>query len=336
VERAVSRPAEQMPVPDPVLEAAIAWQLRMGSGDATQADGAALNRWLSMHPDHRRAWRQLGELDAQFEAARGAAVRGVLARPRPARRLKKLGPLLGVLMLAGAALALVNREWPLADLGADYLTAVGQRQQVILPDGTVLDLNTRTAVDVRFDDRQRLLVLRRGEIHVRTAHPPGELRPFAVRTADGVLLPQGTRFTVRRDDDATRLAVYESAVEARPGYCAPAPAACALARRVGQGGAVSMRPDGVSDAAAADPDADAWRDGMLVVQNRPLAEVVAELARYRFGPITLKPEAAGVRLTGTVPLDDIDRSLAMLTRGLPVRIRNYAGLWLEVGAASGN
>ncbi|MDX3906713.1 MAG: FecR domain-containing protein [Pigmentiphaga sp.] len=320
----------QVPVSDDVLDMAIDWQLRMGSGDATDSDRAALKQWLAEHPNHRRAWQQLGELEAGLEAVRGRAVRQVLARPRGRRVLKKAGPLLGVLLLAAAVLALADRELPLADLGADYRTAVGQRQHVVLSDGTKLDLNTRTAVDVRFDAEQRLVVLRRGEIHVRTGHSPGERRPLVVRTDDGALLPEGTRFTVRRDDGVTRLAVYESAVQARPRVCGTALAACAVARRVREGEQAVMRPQEVTAPTAADAHADAWRDGMLVVHDRPLAQVVRELARYRFGPMTVQPDAAGLRLTGTVPLDDIDRSLAMLTRGLPVRIRSYAGVWLDV------
>ncbi|MER1156796.1 FecR domain-containing protein, partial [Pseudomonas aeruginosa] len=49
--------------------------------------------------------------------------------------------------------------------GADYLTAVGERRDLVLEDGSQVEMNTDSAVDVRYDAGQRLLRLYRGEIY---------------------------------------------------------------------------------------------------------------------------------------------------------------------------
>lgn len=87
-------------------------------------------------------------------------------------------------------------------------------------------LNTATALDVRYDEQQRLLRLRQGEIYIVTAadiqRPP---RPFLVQSDHGLMLALGTRFTVRQQADNTLLAVYEGAVQIHPDGASAAPGA---------------------------------------------------------------------------------------------------------------
>jgi transmembrane sensor len=85
---------------------------------------------------------------------------------------------------------------------------------VTLADGTLLNLNTHSAVDVRFDETTRLIVLHEGEIMVETGH--NDARPFIVKTRDGSLRALGTRFMVKREDDGTRLSVLQSRLRRTP------------------------------------------------------------------------------------------------------------------------
>jgi len=51
----------------------------------------------------------------------------------------------------------------------NYQTATGERSTYTLADGSSLMLNTGSSVDIVFDDKQRLLRLRAGEVLVQTA-----------------------------------------------------------------------------------------------------------------------------------------------------------------------
>ncbi len=175
-------------------------------------------------------------------------------------------------------------------------------------------------------------MLRDGEIYVETAHGhPADPRPFIVSTPQGSLRALGTRFMVRRIDEGTVLTVTEASVAARPASCAPAPdVPCAAERIVRAGESVLLRDGGLSAIRTAAPEADAWKDGMLVVENRPLAEVAAEIARYRSGTVRVDPQVAGLRVTGTVPLNDTDAALSALTAALPVQVVYRTRWWVTV------
>lgn len=318
--------ADNAPVPGRVLDQAIAWQLRLD--DAAARDDAALQAWLAAHPDHARAWRQLGRLDAELAAsAAGPSARAALHRP--ARKGgRRAAALLGMVLAAVAALAVLDRHQPTAHLLADLRTGTGERRALTLPDGTVLQLDTRSAVDLDFGAARRAIVLRTGRVAVQTAHgAAADPRPLLVLTPDGSLRALGTRFTVQAGDGATRVTVTASAVAARPAGCAPAPdAPCADQRLVAAGQTALLQGGRVQPVQPAAPESDAWTDGMLVVDDQPLGEVVAQLARYRPGHLAVDPRVAGLRVSGTLPLADTDQALLALTAAVPVELA-YATRW---------
>ena len=313
------------PVSLRVLDEAISWQLRLGSGETRPDDEAAFARWHAAHSEHARAWSQLGMLDRRLAGAAPKAARTALLRSpgesrRKVRRLAGTG--LSLLLVGVLALGIGNRYLPVRYAFADLVTATGEQRELRLPDNTLLKLDSRTAVDVRFDATQRRIVLLSGEILVETAH--GDSRPFLVETDDGRLRALGTRFLVERDDaDGTRLSVLQSAVAARPAQLADE-------RVIPQGQQVRMRADGFDAVAPNRAGADAWTRGMLVVDNVRLADLIDQLARYSPGYLTLDPALADLRITGSFPLTNIDLALGALEPTLPVRIEKHGRWWSRV------
>ncbi|WYX12355.1 hypothetical protein WJ978_13795 [Achromobacter xylosoxidans] len=73
---------------------------------------------------------------------------------------------------------------------------------------------------------------------------------------------------------------------------------------------------------------------MLLADGQALGDVVAELARYRRGVVRCDPAVARLRVSGTFPLADTDRALAMLAATYPVAIASrLGGYWILVGPA---
>lgn len=327
--------SDEQPVSSHVLDEAIAWQLLLDAGQASEAQQMHLKRWLDAHTDHARVWRQLGMLDAGLHALprkRTAPLRKLLLKSRRTPSWKPVVGTLGVVLAVALGALAVDRIQPIRGGLADYRTGTGEQRRVVLPDQTVIVLNTRSAVDLEFDAERRAIRLRAGEVHIHTSHAnPDERRPFVVLTAEGSLRALGTRFIVRQADAGTDLTVIESAVLARPQHCSVAPdAACIDERLVTANHSLRLAADGVGNILPARPEADAWKDGMLVVENMALEEVVAELARHRSGVLSVAPEIAQLRVTGTVPLNDIDYALRALTQSLPVRLVRYGRLWVHI------
>ena len=120
---------------------------------------------------------------------------------------------------------------------------------------------------------------------------------------------------------------------ARPTACAVAPQLpCPTEQRADAGQSLQLSDGGLGGLQPAAADVDAWRQGMLVVDRAALSEVVAALVRYRPGVLQVAPEVAGLQVSGTLPLDDPERSLAALTASLPIQVRRFGGLWLRIEA----
>jgi transmembrane sensor len=311
------------PVSAQVLDAAIAWQLSLDSGNPVEREEFA--KWHAAHEEHARAWRQLGMLDQRFSVASGPARTALLQSCEGIRRrVRKLGSgLASVVAVLGLALFAGERYLPIDYWLADQRTATGEQRTIRLDDGTLINLNTHSAVDVRFDEKQRLVVLQEGEILIETGH--GDARPFIVEAREGSMRALGTRFLVKREVQGTRLSVLQSAVAAHP-QSSPEE----LILREGQ--QMLIRSDGLGPIAALNLGADAWTRGMLVVDNARLEDLLREIGRYRPGHLGVAPEVADLRITGSFPLKDTNLALNALLPTLPVQIEQHTPWWVTVAA----
>ncbi|WXL26341.1 FecR family protein [Ectopseudomonas mendocina] len=308
-------------VPAKVLDAAIEWQLCLDSGLATDEQRHQFSLWLAAHPDHSKVWQQLNGLDVRLASAASTPARHALLyrANKPQRRLP--GAALGLFIAAGLGLGLLQEYRPLSDYLADERTDYGEQREIQLSDHTRVRLNSGSAMDIHYDAHQRRLYLRNGEIFIQTGHD--DTRPFIVETAHGSLRALGTRFLVRREGDATRLTVIQSAVAATP-------AEVSRERVIKQGEQVLMQRQQLGDIQPAPAGAAAWRHGMLVADNMRLADLLDALAEYRTGYLGVDSRLADLRISGSFPLQDSDMALAALPPSLPVKIEKIGSWWTKV------
>jgi transmembrane sensor len=214
----------------------------------------------------------------------------------------------------------------LAAWQADLRTGVGERRESTLEDGSTVALNTDTAIEMRFGGAERRLKLHRGELMVVTGADASaaQPRPFVVETVHGELRPRGTRFTVRVRGDGSQIAVFEGAVAVQPRRAA------ASAVLLSAGEQARFTREAVGARLAADEADTAWTDGMLVASGMRLDDFLAELARHRPGVLRCDPDVAHLRVSGTYPLADTDRVLALLVTTLPVTLETHTRWWVRV------
>jgi transmembrane sensor len=313
-----------------------AWCALLASGQASDSDRSAWQRWHQDHPDHQRAWQRLQAVRTLMNTIPPHIGTPVLQAAPKGRRQALRG--LALLVSGGAAGYAVYRHGdsaaPWRTALAQYRTGTGQQRHLRLADGSLLILNTDSAVDIRFDASARTVVLLRGEILVETAHRPQpgaapDQRPFMVATDHGAMRALGTRFTVRRVADASSVVVLEHAVAVRPARALPGAAPVMV--RAGQ--QMVFNAAGAGPVQPADDTADAWRHGSIVVDDWPLARLVAELGRYRPGHLACDDAVATLRVSGAFPVTDTDQALAVLARSLPVRVRRRTRYWVTLGPA---
>jgi len=311
---------------DRALREAAEWRVRLAEAPLPASENRAFERWLAADTAHGAAWREIERTWAAFDAASRPGARAALDRSREAERRelrRLLGKAGGLLLLL---LALLPAGWmglglsSPAHLLADHRTTIGERRILTLADGSRLTLDTATAVDVRFTAGRRQIRLIDGRVFIDVAPDAG--RPLQVVTEEARTTALGTRFSVRRlreaDAEATRVTVHESRVE----LCATGGDAC---RRL-DAGQRAQAAGGEVDAMMVVPIGSTpnWIDGVLEIDGRSAAEVLAELGRYHRGVLRYDASSlADLEVSGVLPLDDTERALNALAATLPIRVRHY-------------
>lgn len=302
------------------LEAAARWYVDLRCDDATEATREAHSRWLERAPGHRQAWERVIQLQERFDRV-GPGIAGPTFTSARVKRREVL-KVLSILLAAGSAGTVAWRTTSLPSLMADERTATGESKSLQLDDGSRVRLNTATAMNIHYGHTLRELQLLSGEILVETARD-AQARPFVVHTREGSIRALGTRFIVRSEDDQTQVCVLEHAVEVRVATSAPPV-------RVEAGQQVVFSQDEISRVQPANPDADAWALGMLVINNWRLDALIGELQRYRPGHLGCHPAVAELRISGAFHLSNIDSILENLSSTLPVRVRQFGRYWSRV------
>ncbi len=314
------------PISEQVSLQAVEWLVALQAPDATRTTHEACQQWRNAHPDHERAWQHIESFGAELRKHHSPLLHGALVREDSDKRVRRRQAvkLFMVVAFTGSGAWYVQGRHE----RADHSTTTGEHRTVTLVDGTQIILNTASAIDVRFDETQRLVKLLRGEILVTTApdavNPLATPRPFYVETQQGRLRALGTRFLVHQRTDDSKIAVFEGAVEIRP---ADAPDTPCIIRA---GGQTSFSRTAIGEPQPADMQSSTWTTGVLVARDMHLTDFVAELARYRPGRLTCDPAIGHLRISGIYPLDDTDRVLDMLRRTQPVDIHSLTRYWVSV------
>lgn len=303
------------------LEAAATWYVQLNDGAADEARTRAWQTWLHASPQHAAAWARVEALQQQWaRMPQRAALSGLGAAQQQRRDVLKI---LGMLMAVGAGSWLAVEQVPYRSMLAGQRTRSGERRSLQLDDGTRLEMNVDTALDIQFDGQQRLILLYQGEILVQTAKDPAQ-RPFSVTTSDGNVRALGTRFSVRQWGDHTEVGVEQAAVEVRPRRNDTQ----RLTLEAGQH--VSFDRDAIGRPRPLPQGSTAWVQGMLSVDDWRLGDFITQLGRYRPGVLRCAPQVQNLSISGAFRIDDTDTVLQNLGKSLPVKVTYLTRYWVSI------
>jgi transmembrane sensor len=292
-------------------DAAIDWLVRLKSGHATVDDHAAFAAWREQSREHELAAR---EAETVWH---GVGVAG--DRARTLERKERRAKVTRRAVLGGGTLAAVGfvvmRSGVIGPrLFADHVTEVGEQRTVGLTDGSSVFLNANSAFSIKFSAHERRLSLLEGQAAFTVAHDTA--RPFIVEAGDGQTRAVGTVFDVDIRAAEVVVTVVEGVVAISTDQ-APDPVFVQVDQRV------HYLPHGrpsAPEAANADIET-AWRRGKLIFNRRPLADVVADIERYRRGRIALVGDRLrSLEVTGVFDLNDPEAILRTIEDTLPVRM----------------
>jgi len=153
-----------------------------------------------------------------------------------------------------------------------YQSGWRQQREISLDDQSIIKLNWDSKVTVTMSQQQRRVTLHRGEAEFIVT--TDKSRPFIVETQGVEAKAVGTAFIVRRDhNNQARITVTEGIVEVK--------STNTNAIQLVLNQQVSSTEEQMGDIISVNAsDVIAWQQGLLIFDQQPLAEVLAELNRY--------------------------------------------------------
>jgi transmembrane sensor len=307
-----------------VRHQAATWHTRIGRR-LTIVQRQAFETWIADPVNAREFHAQRYLLDVLMDL-KGRPCADVLDSVREARPTRSWAP--GTVWASGsvmaAALLVVAIGWSALRsegyVAQTYRSATGEVRDVVLPDGSVVGLNTQTELEWVGNPSDRRVRLIRGEAYFQVVHDPS--RPFRILLAHSEVQVLGTRFDVyQMADGDVRVSVVSGivAVEALDdGQSVPS-----WSRRLTAGQQIEYSPVGlVADVhAIVAQKVIRWREGMMETQGEPLKDFVSDISRYTTERIVIAdPRAATQQVGGAFSVRNINATLDRLTHVAPVTV----------------
>lgn len=317
-------PAPLDPLAD---EQAALWAARLDGSVLSADHRRALDTWLAAQPHHRallaRYCQFSADLEQQLPLLAGirelsaeAPEKTMTAQPRPWLRRPLMA---GVALSAAAAVAVLLWLAPARPAPRSFATPVAQQQTLTLDDGSRVELNAQTNLQVEFTAAERHVRLADGEAFFAVS--PDATRPFIIETPAGSVRVTGTRFNVRTENPASlAVTVVEGSVQVRPGTndLADPPTLVLTANHHCAVTAGHLTRQILS---AAELESElAWRQGQVFCTAKPLRDALARFARYHGRGITASPAVADLAIGGRFSLQDLDGFFGALEEIHPVKV----------------
>lgn len=308
-----------------LLEETAEWFVRFQERPLTAREQQAFHHWQARSPAHRAAWQRVENLLARLDSVPAGLAMPALDRPVDEERraaLTRMAILALAVPVSGAVVWQLSQQnfW----LG-DLYTGKGERKTQQLADGSTLWLNASSAANINFTETTRAVHLLEGELTVQIVSAS---QPFVLSTSEGFCKVHGDALI------ALRLADKVTCVDVLQGEAHVQLAARATSVALQGGQSLRFSATDILGQSSVDPARSAWRFGMLVADSMRLTDVVAGLQAYRRGRIDVQPELADLLVSGSFPLDDLNKTFQMLADTYQLRIsEHWLGYRVMIAAA---
>lgn len=313
---------------------AVDWWIKLRDEAVDRETLELFSRWLDQDPKHREAFAETEQIFKAFVQEAAQLVPTKKQNPDKNYVRRRRGPSIWgrAALVAAACWLLAIMLWlPSSSsmfdrLVSDYHTDAGESRLVTLSDGSEMLLDSSSALRVHYSEHRRHIELLYGQ--ARFSVKPDNQRPFEVSTDQLTVRALGTVFDVYFVDDRARVVVEQHAVN--------------VASRDSQYSGTQVKVEEgqqlrhISGMPLASPEpadliqAGAWQQHKMVVTNRPLAEVFAELGRYRSGRIFVTdPNVRQLRVSGSFSSDEPQQTVHKICAALNLQAVNL-GPWVIV------
>lgn len=230
------------------------------------------------------------------------------------------------------------------------ITPIGEQNSFTMSDGTVIQLNTNSIVEVAYTPLFRQLTLVQGEARFDVAKDKS--RPFTVTSGEKSFTALGTIFNVQKSDNnemelmvtegrvlitkanetldvikQTLLTTNENTKKSElPGVLVTS----------GEKAIIAKNTDTPIERISLDQvQRDlAWQQGMLIFNGEPLSKALVEISRYTASHFKiLDPKIANVKVAGYFKANDVDGLLASLNSNFNISYTKSADNTISLALA---
>lgn len=320
---------------DDALDVAAQWIVKLRSPSASARDHAEFSTWLNASDEHLNAfdemlstWETLG-MGAELPASSWdpkAQNLGFKERWRQRISLWRPGPAnqnywtSGIISMSAAAMlvvAIMINSSPQIE-PVTYMTSAGESLRIELADQSVVELNTRTHIEVVYSKQQRLIKLIDGEAYFEVEG--NKSRPFVVDVGRGTVTAVGTAFNIKRGDQQDWVAVTEGLVRVKQKRDPTTPYPASKFVQADQH--LTLSGTGLGPATQLNNQIH-WLASNISFNDTPLNEALAELNRYLTEPVLFESEQlAQLRLSGTFSVDAPQATLEAIAASFDLQLTN--------------
>jgi transmembrane sensor len=331
-----------------VAKQAADWFVNNRSATAEEQERVTFMNWLRTSPLHVEEYLRIAAISRDLEAVaadprlsivglladarddaslsdeadHAAAVRHPSVRATRAKRWSWIPAWHFGVIATGLIVVLAGLGWHWvaapkeAETAVRFATGHGEQRRWTLTDGSVLQLNTDSAVRVVFDRKERFVELTQGQVYFSVAKDLQ--RRFRVIVNEADIVAVGTQFDIYRQDQSVLVTVTEGRIVVYGGgEHAPPQGTAASGQPVSVGAGEQIRINAAAllekPAKAALNQNESWRSGRIVFEDQPLGQVVEQFNRYAKVPIEVSDIALrSVRIGGSFNAHDIDSFCAFL------------------------
>jgi transmembrane sensor len=325
-----------------IVAEASEWFIEFRAGDVIGEARLRFIEWLRRSPEHIQAYLEVSgvwsdlpasDLEGRFDIAdliaRARSEADFVPLPvenprpppappfaetaawwlRPHRRLLVASALV---LLAGVAVLF----WASGEFSRGYSTGIGEQRTIQLVDGSTVELNAQSKVEVHLTERERDVTLLEGQALFRVAKD--KHRPFIVSAGDAQVRAVGTEFDVYRKQSETVVTVVEGRVETYEDSGGSGAATIILSA----GEQLTVTPNTVTKPTRTDTGvATAWVQKRLIFEETPLSDVAQEFNRYNRRPLTIDDrELQKIKISGVYSSTDPTSLINFLRSQASIRV----------------
>lgn len=330
---------------DEILEQASLWISQIDRGLSEQ-ECQHLRRWAAQSESHKQALFELAalwdEMSVLNELSQLFPKKGLIKAPTQRISNFAIAASIFAMMLVGFVISAnlsVSLQAPIANnsFSKIYRTKVGEQATHVLPDKSIIQLNTNTSIEVVYTATRRQIILNRGEGRFSVAKDRN--RPFSVVAGEKAFTALGTVFNVQKQSSADfELVVTEGKVMIAPAEMAVKADdfdnfKTASREKMRQSFNADIVTSGekaviqksitapIKQLSLSDVQQDlAWQQGMLIFNGESLEQALNEVSRYTSTRFELTdPKLKTLKVAGVFKAGDIIGLLDSLEANLSVQ-----------------